>query len=62
MNIDPAIAAGYVVVAIGGFAIGAFTGRWMLTEMRTALGAMRAALKPEAAVRVAIDIAPLNML
>jgi hypothetical protein len=44
MNIDPAIAAGYVVVAVGGFAIGVFTGRWMLTEMRTALGAIEARL------------------
>jgi methyl-accepting chemotaxis protein len=44
MNIDPAMAAGYAIVAVGGFALGALTGRWMLTEMRTALGAVQTRL------------------
>ena len=41
MNIDPEMAAGYVMVAVGGFAMGALAGRWMMTEMRAALSAVQ---------------------
>jgi hypothetical protein len=41
MNLDPAMAAGYVTVAVGGFAFGALVGRWMLAEMSTALGSVQ---------------------
>jgi len=32
MNIDPQTVAGYAMVAVGGFAIGALAGRWMMTR------------------------------
>jgi hypothetical protein len=41
MNIDLGMAAGYVMVAVGGFALGALAGRWMMGEMRNALGAIQ---------------------
>jgi len=41
MNIDLGIAAGYVIVAVGGFALGALAGRWMMGEMRNALGGIQ---------------------
>jgi hypothetical protein len=41
MNIDLGMAAGYVMVAAGGFALGALAGRWMMGEMRNALGAIQ---------------------
>ena len=41
MNIDPGMAADYVMAAAGGFAIGALAGRRLMTEMRTALGAIQ---------------------
>ena len=44
MNIDPAMTAGYVMVAVGGFAFGALAGRWMMAEMRTALSAVQVRL------------------
>ena len=44
MNIDPEMAAGYVMVAVGGFAIGALAGRWMMTEMHTAMSAVQTRL------------------
>jgi hypothetical protein len=44
MNIDPGMAAGYVMVAMGGFGIGALAGRWMLTEMRTGMSAVQTRL------------------
>ena len=39
MNIDPGMAAGYVLVAVGGLAVGALVGRWMMTEMGNAMSA-----------------------
>jgi hypothetical protein len=44
MNIDPQMAAGYAMVAAGGFAIGTLAGRWMMTEMRTAMSAVQTRL------------------
>jgi hypothetical protein len=44
MNIDPGMAAGYVMIAVGGFALGALVGRWMMTEVSTALGAVQTRL------------------
>jgi hypothetical protein len=44
MNIDPGMTAGYVMVATGGFAIGALAGRWMMTEMRTGMSAVQTRL------------------
>jgi hypothetical protein len=41
MNIDLGMAAGYVMVAAGGFALGALAGRWMMGEMRNALGGIQ---------------------
>ena len=41
MNLDPAMTTGYVVVAVGGFGLGALAGRWMMAEMRSALGAVQ---------------------
>jgi hypothetical protein len=41
MNIDLGMAAGYVIVAAGGFALGALAGRWMMGEMRNALGGIQ---------------------
>jgi hypothetical protein len=41
MNMDLGMAAGYVMVAVGGFALGALAGRWMMGEMRNALGAIQ---------------------
>jgi len=41
MNIDPGLAAGYVIVAVGGFALGALAGRWMMTEVSAALAAVQ---------------------
>jgi hypothetical protein len=41
MNIDPGMAAGYVIVAVGGFALGALAGRWMMAEVTTALSAVQ---------------------
>jgi hypothetical protein len=40
MNIDLGM-AGYVMVAAGGFALGALAGRWMMGEMRNALGGIQ---------------------
>jgi methyl-accepting chemotaxis protein len=44
MNIDPQMTAGYAMVAAGGFAIGTLAGRWMMTEMRTAMSAVQTRL------------------
>jgi len=44
MNIDPEMAAGYLMVAAGGFAIGALAGRWMMAEMRTGMSAVQTRL------------------
>ena len=41
MNLDPAMTTGYVVVAVGGFGLGALAGRWMMAEMRSALSAVQ---------------------
>src|ERR1700684_2907693 len=41
MNLDPAMTTGYVVVAVGGFGVGALAGRWMMAEMRAALSAVQ---------------------
>jgi hypothetical protein len=41
MNLDPAMTTGYVIVAVGGFGLGALAGRWMMAEMRSALGAVQ---------------------
>jgi hypothetical protein len=41
MNMDLGMAAGYVMVAAGGFALGALAGRWMMGEMRNALGGIQ---------------------
>lgn len=41
MNMDLGMAAGYVMVAVGGFALGALAGRWMMGEMRNALDAIQ---------------------
>ncbi len=44
MNIDPGMAAGYVLVAVGGLAVGALVGRWMMTEMGNAMSAIETRL------------------
>jgi hypothetical protein len=44
MNTDPEMAAGYVMVAVGGLAIGAFAGRWMMTEVGNAMSAIETRL------------------
>src|SRR5260370_17642657 len=41
MNIDPGMAAGYVMVAVGGFALGALAGRWMMAEVTSALSGVQ---------------------
>ena len=41
MNLDPAMTTGYVVVAVGGFGLGALAGRWMMAEMRSAFSAVQ---------------------
>ena len=51
MNIDPGMTAGYVLVAVGGLAVGALAGRWMMTEMRNAMSAVRDCGSPRSSRR-----------
>ncbi len=41
MTMDALMQAGYAIAAAGGFALGALAGRWMMAEMRAALGAIQ---------------------